>query len=317
MLIPSNNLELVAASRSGGAAKSGRGSTQKMSFASLRRVLRSARKGLCSTCAKTKHPQLEAAGAGHVGCLIYTFETLGEVVTDEHDVTAVHVAARKGQISILIYLMENDLVEGVPRAKNGATPAHDAAGTGHLECLQYILSRTKASALDKDVNQATPLHWAVQSGHFKVVQWLVLKANAPIDSAANNGVTPFHIAAAKNYLDILRWLTGHAYRHYPKPRRLINAKDRNGATPLYHSAHAGNLQVIQWLAEKGGGDPTIFTSQGLAPLHAATISGHLECVTYLFRFGSATAPGGLRSTEGASALHYAAADGKEHDVMDT
>ena len=281
-----------------------------MSFASLRRVLRSARKGLCSTCSKTKHPQLEAAGAGHVGCLMYTFETLGQLVKDEHDVTAVHVAARKGQSSILIYLIENGYVEGVPRAKNGATPAHDAAGTGNLDCLQYILSRTKASALDKDANQATPLHWAVQSGHLKVVKWLVVNANASIDSAANNGITPLHLAAAKNYLEILRWLTAHAYRNHAKPRRIINAKDRNGATPLYHASHAGHLKVIQWLAEKGGGDPTIFNNQGYAPLHAATNAGHLDCVTYLFRFGSATAPGGLRSSDGASALHHAAADGK-------
>ncbi|CAI8035536.1 Espin [Geodia barretti] len=280
-----------------------------MSFASLRRVLRSARKGLCSTCSKTKHPQLEAAGAGHVGCLMYTFETLGQLVKDEHDVTAVHVAARKGQSSILIYLIENDYVEGVPRAKNGATPAHDAAGTGNLDCLQYILSRTKASAQDKDANQATPLHWAVQSGHLKVVKWLVANANASIDSAANNGITPLHLAAAKNHLEILRWLTAIAYRNHAKPRRVINSKDKNGATPLYHASHAGHLKIIQWLAEKGGGDPTIFNTQGHAPLHAATIAGHLDCVTYLFRFGSATAPGGLRSNDGASALHHAAADG--------
>lgn len=286
-----------------------------MSFASLRRVLRSARKGLCSTCSKTKHPQLEAAGAGHVGCIMYTFETLGQLVKDEHDVTAVHVAARKGQSSILIYLIENGYVEGVPRARNGATPAHDAAGTGNLDCLQYLLSRTKASAMDKDANQATPLHWAVQSGHLNVVKWLVLNANASINSTANNGITPFHLAAAKNYLDILRWLTAYAYRKHPKPRRVINAKDKNGATPLFHASHAGHLRIIQWLAEKGGGDPTIFNTQGHAPLHAATIGGHLNCVTYLFRFGLATAPGGLRSNDGASVLHFAAADGSSYTRM--
>ena len=281
-----------------------------MSFASLRRVLRTARKGLCSTCSKTKHPQLEAAGAGHVGCLIYTFETLDQLIRDEHDVTAMHVAARKGQISILIYLIENNLVKTIPRAKNGATPAHDAAGTGNLECLRYILGHTKATANDTDNNSATPLHWAVQSGHLKVVQWLVVEAKSRIDTLTSNGVTAIHIAAAKNYLDIVRWLVLHAYRHYPKPRRLMNARDRNGATPLYHAAHAGHVEVIRWIAEKGGGDPTIFTSQGLAPLHAATIAGHAKAVKYLFQFGSATAPGGLRTPEGASALHFAAADGK-------
>lgn len=170
-----------------------------MSFASLRKVLRSARKGLCSTCSRTKYPQLEAAGAGHVGCLIYTFETIGQLVKDDHNVTAMHVAARKGQISILIYLVENNLVEGIPRAKNGATPAHDAAGTGNLECLRYILSQTKASPNDIDNNNATPLHWAVQGGQTQTIQWLVIKANAAVDTVSKSGVTIFHIAAAKNY----------------------------------------------------------------------------------------------------------------------
>lgn len=285
-----------------------------MSFASLRRVLRSARKGLCSTCSKARYPQLEAAGAGHVGCLIYTFETLGQMIKDEHDVTAMHVAARKGQISVLIYIVENSLVDATPIAKNGATPAHDAAGTGNLDCLRYILSHTKASANDVDSNNATPLHWAVQSGRLKIVQWLVVEAHAPIDSMAKNGVTPIHIAAAKNYLEILRWLIGHAYRNHPKPMRLVNARDKNGATPLYHAAHAGNGDISRWLAEKGGGDPTIFSAQGLAPLHAATIAGHFETVAYLFQFGSATAPGGLRTTEGVCAVHFAAGEGERNSL---
>lgn len=279
-----------------------------MSFTSLRRILRSARKGLCSSCSKTKYPQLEAAGAGHVGCLIYTFEVLGQLIRDENNVTAMHVAARKGQVSVLIYLVENGLVEEIPRAKNGATPAHDAAGTGNLECLRYILETTKASVADLDANNATPLHWAVQAGQVKTVQWLVLNGHSQVDVIARNGITPIHIAAARNHLEVLKWLVGFTYKHIPKPRKLLNAKDKNGATPLYHAAHAGHLEVVQWLSERGG-DPTILSTQGLAPLHAATIAGHFPCVKYLFQFGSATAPGGLRTTEGACALHFAAADG--------
>lgn len=281
-----------------------------MSFASLRKVLRSARKGLCSTCSKTRYPQLEAAGAGHVGCLIYTFETLGELVKDDHDVTAMHVAARKSHIAVLIYLVENKLVDGIPRAKNGATPAHDAAGTGNLECLRYILTQTIASPNDVDGSNSTPLHWAVQGGHLKIVQWLVIEANAAIDTTSRTGITVFHIAAARNYYEISRWLTLYAYKKHPKPRRLINTKDRNGATAIYHAAHAGHVKIVQWLAEKGGGDPTIFTSRGFAPLHAAAIAGNFESVKYLFQFASGTAPGGLRTSEGASTLHFAASEGE-------
>ena len=286
-----------------------RSNRARMSFASLRRVLRSARKGLCSTCSKAKYPQLEAAGAGHVGCLIYTIETLGQLIKDEHNVTAMHVAARKGQIAILIYLIENNLVKGIDRARNGATPAHDAAGTGNLDCLRYVLSHTMASASDIDNYNATPLHWAVRSGHRKVVQWLVAEGHAPIDAATASGITPIHLAASKNHFEILRWLTGYAYKHYPKPRKLINARDKNGCTPLYHAAQAGRSNIIRWLAEKAGGDPTIRSRESLAPLHAATEAGHLEAVKYLFQFGSASAPGGIRTDKGACALHFAAVAG--------
>lgn len=281
-----------------------------MSFSSLRRVLRTARKGLCATCSKARYPQLEAAGAGHVGCLIYTMETIGTLIKDDHEVTAMHVAARKGQISVLIYLIENDVVkpDSLLRAKNGATPAHDAAGTGNLECLKYLLTRTQAGPNDLDNNAATLLHWAAQSGHLKIVQWLVADAQAPIDVVAKNGITPFHLAAAKNNLNVLRWLVGYAFRNHQQPMKLVNAKDKNGSTPLYHAAHAGHFEIVQWLASKGGGDPTVANRQGLAPLHAATIAGNIQVVQFLFQFGLATAPGGLRTSEGASSLHFAAAE---------
>ena len=289
-----------------------------MSFTSLRRVIRSARKGLCATCSKTRYPQLEAAGAGHVGCLIYTLETIGSLIKDDHEVTALHVAARKGQISVLIYLIENNIVrpDSVFRAKNGASPAHDAAGTGNIECLRYLLSRTQAGPNDIDYNGATLLHWAAQSGHLKVVQWLVSDAQAPVDVTTKSGITPFHLAAAKNHLDVLRWLVGYAFRHHPHPMKLVNAKDKSGSTPLYLAAHAGHFDVIQWLATKGGGDPTISNKQGLAPLHAATIAGNIKIVKFLFQFGLATAPGGLRTSEGASSMHFAAAESK-HATMIT
>ena len=282
-----------------------------MSFASLRRVLRAARKGLCATCSKTRYPQLEAAGSGHVGCLIYTLETIGGLIKDEHDVTAMHVAARKGQISILIYIIENKIIEknDIPRAKNGATPAHDAAGTGNLECLRYLLNCTMASPNDLDSNSATPLHWATQNGQIKVVQWLVVEAKAPIDVITKNGVTPFHLASVKNHLEVLRWLVSFAFRTHPRPMKLINVKDKNGSTPVYLGAHAGNTEVVKWLTEKGGGDPTIVNQQGMAPVHAAASNGHIDCLKFLFRFGLGTAPGGMRTMEGACALHFAAAEG--------
>ena len=145
--------------------------------------------------------------------------------------------------------------------------------------------------------------------------WLIVECKTSIDCVSKNGVTPLHLAASRNHLELVKWLARHAYKHVEKPRRLVNAKDKNGATPLYHAAQAGHVEIVQWLAEKAGGDPTIRSNQGLAPLHAATIAGHLSAVQYLFQFGSASAPGGLRTSEGACALHFAAAEGIANNFL--
>ena len=281
-----------------------------MSIKSLRKIIRSARKGLCQSCSRTEYPQLEAAGAGHIGCLIYTIETQGLRVRDQNNVSAVHVAARKNQVEVLVYLVENDLISDLFRARNGATPAHDAAGTGSLDCLRYLLIHTACTAHDKDYSGQTPLHWAAMFGHLRIVIWLVNDSNATIDSVNKQGLTPIHLAAQKNHLDVLQWLIKITYKNHPNPLEVVNQRSGQGCTPLFLAASEGHIQIVRWLAEKAGGDPTIFSYAGVAPLHAATALGHSECLKYLFQFGLASSPGGLRTRDGSSAIHMAARCGR-------
>lgn len=281
-----------------------------MSIASLRKIIRSARKGLCSACSKTEYPQLEAAGAGHVGCLMYTVETQGLSVRDSNNVSAVHVAARKGQLEVLIFLVENGLVNDIFRAKNGATPGHDAAGTGNIECMRYLLVHTGCSAHDKDYSGQTLLHWAAMFGQLRAVIWLVTECNATINAENTQGLTAVHLAAQKNRVDVVQWLVKYTYKTHSNPRDVVNQRSKQGATPLFLASTEGNIQVIRWLAEKAGGDPTIFSYTGVAPLHAAVAMGHQEAVQYLFQFGVGTAPGGLRTRDGSTTLHMAARCGK-------
>ena len=281
-----------------------------MSIASLRKIIRSARKGLCPSCSKTEYPQLEAAGAGHIGCLMYTVETQGLRARDPNNVSAVHVAARKGQIEVLIYLVENSLLEGIYKARNGATPIHDAAGTGHIQCLRYMLINTGYTAHEKDYNGQTPLHWAAMFGQLKAVILLVTDFNGTINAENNHGLTPVHLSAQKNHIDVLQWLVKFTYKLHPNPREVVNQRSKQGATPLFLAASEGHLAIIRWLAEKAGCDPTIFSYNGVAPLHAAAALGHKECVHYLFQFGAETSSGGLRTRDGSTTLHMAARCGK-------
>jgi ankyrin repeat protein len=237
---------------------------------------------------------------------MYTVETQGLRVRDQNNVSAVHVAARKNQIEILIYLVENGLVGDLLRARNGATPAHDAAGTGSLDCLRYLLIHTGCSAHDKDFSGQTPLHWAAMFGHLRIVIWLVNECNATINLANKQGLSPIHLAAQKNHIDVLQWFVRITYKKFPNPLEIVNQRSGQGCTPLFLAASEGHIHIVRWLAEKAGGDPTIFSFTGVAPLHAATALGHNECVQYLFQFGLTSSPGGLRTRDGSSVIHMAA-----------
>ena len=58
----------------------------------------------------------------------------------------------------------------------------------------------------------------------------------------------------------------------------------------------------------GQGDPLLPASDGMAPVHAASQAGQLECLQWLVELACVSPR--LKSGDGATPVHFAAASGK-------
>ncbi|WP_425495272.1 ankyrin repeat domain-containing protein [Paenibacillus tengchongensis] len=87
--------------------------------------------------------------------------------------TWLHVAAKKGHLDIVKFLLE----KGIDINKKGGTfdgsALNLAAGEGHLEIVQYLLDH--GAEIDVSLAQRNPLFAAIDDGHIEVIKYLVVK----------------------------------------------------------------------------------------------------------------------------------------------
>lgn len=77
--------------------------------------------------------------------------------------TALHEAARNGDIERLKSLLDNGADVNAKDEKNGAAPLHYAAGHGHARAVKLLLDKG-AEVNARDNTGSTPLHWAAAGG---------------------------------------------------------------------------------------------------------------------------------------------------------
>lgn len=154
---------------------------------------------VCSECKSASKPALHAAKRGHTRCLTEAFNQSGVFnQKDEFGATAIHFAARFGNLECLKWLVRNSRVLPNAKSMNGDTAAHDAAAMGHLDCLEYLLKSTKCSVDDTTVDGATVLHFACTFGRLEVIKWLMTNAGSTPSDKGNDNITPVHLCAAKS-----------------------------------------------------------------------------------------------------------------------
>ena len=118
-----------------------------------------------------------------------------------HDVTPIHVAARKGHAHILSLLLEHGAdLEG--KAGYDQTPLHLAPWNGNLEVGQCLLNHG-ANINARDTDDWTPLHWAVRrENSFQAVQFL-LERGADVNARDKNGNTPLWHTNKQEIVELL------------------------------------------------------------------------------------------------------------------
>ncbi|KAJ3114619.1 Transient receptor putative cation channel sub A member 1 [Phlyctochytrium bullatum] len=129
---------------------------------------------------------------------------------DHRGCTALHTAARHGQVDALIFLLSCSATVDA-RSDDGRTPLHEAAYAGNTDAVQALLN-AGASIEAETCTGTVPLHFAACAGRLGVVKMLLEQGASPVkvDSA---GFTPLMIAEGSDHTDIVAVLVAAEGAH--------------------------------------------------------------------------------------------------------
>ena len=127
------------------------------------------------------------------------------------------------------------------QASNGITAVHVLARRGNLSALQHLHEHHAELLSARSPEGLTPFLSACASGQTRVAAWLATTGHARVDENESNiGATGFHLAAVRNQAQTLKWLLE------TRPD-LVDIKTNDQATPLRIAAEAGFISIVEML----------------------------------------------------------------------
>uniref|UniRef100_A0A8B9CKA1 Ankyrin 2 n=1 Tax=Anser brachyrhynchus TaxID=132585 RepID=A0A8B9CKA1_9AVES len=215
-------------------------------------------------------------------------------VTNIRGETALHMAARAGQVEVVRCLLRNGALVDA-RAREEQTPLHIASRLGKTEIVQLLLQHM-AHPDAATTNGYTPLHISAREGQVDVAS-VLLEAGASHSMSTKKGFTPLHVAAKYGSLEVAKLLL--------QRRASPDSAGKNGLTPLHVAAHYDNQKVALLLLEKGA-SPHATAKNGYTPLHIAAKKNQMQIATTLLNYGAET---NILTKQGVTPLHLASQEG--------
>ncbi|XP_073186110.1 uncharacterized protein [Lepidochelys kempii] len=234
----------------------------------------------------------------HIAACIHEGEKVAEMllksgadvnVEQENGETAMHIAARHGNLRMIKALIEEG-GELTSQSKAGECPLHIAVQHSHLPVVEEILnylatekSHAEASACVNQENKAgeTPLHLAAavkkDMVHFegeetKIIAML-MEYNADISRTTRvNDWSPLLVAAERGHTAIVKILLQHHAR--------VDVFDEHGKAALHLAAENGHDQIADVLLWHKA-FVNAKTKLGLTPLHLSAQNGYNHLVKLL------------------------------------
>jgi ankyrin repeat protein len=211
---------------------------------------------------------------------------------------AMHFAAEAGSVGCLDVLLRDRRFDLDARDKEGRTALFLAAFAGHDEVVNVLQGTSRKVNVDaKDQDGLTPLWWASAHGHHKVVEALLETGKAKIEVQDKTGRSPLSQAAEHGHEKVARLLVGTG-------KAKVDIKDKNGLTPLLHAAKNGHCKTAEALLWIGRAGVETRDSEHCTPLLRAAIMGHDRVVGLLLKMGKAEVD--ATDLEGWNALFHAA-----------
>lgn len=227
--------------------------------------------------------------------------------------TALHLACRTGQISIVRMLIKQR-VNLAAEDSDGYDGLKLAAQAGYSEIVRELLDKM-ADPLKLLRSGDTAIHLAAEFGHPLTVGILLKKSPNGVDYMNNRKYSPLHLAAARGYVNILQQLLRVKEPHdIPEGSHATDDENdttegsfvitaHHNRTPLQLAAENGHLAAVQELLEPKIDDSVRNCS---IAFFLAAANGHAPIVERLLKHGIGNT---VVDEEGNTPLHVAARAG--------
>jgi ankyrin repeat protein len=187
-----------------------------------------------------------------------------------HDKTALHIAAKNGNVKIAKLVLEHGA--DVNSSNNWMGPAINyAVRSGHVELAKMLIHEYKADLRIPCCDGTNLLQLAALSGRRNLVSLLLDLGVQPVITE-ERGDNILHRAVCARSLDMLRMLLERF------PELDLRATNKKGENPMHTAAEFGFLESVQFLLKL---DPYLATMVGASaglPLHLAAREGKVDCV---------------------------------------
>lgn len=186
--------------------------------------------------------------------------------------TALHIAIRNADESIVQLITAADDVDLEAKAKDSFTPLLLAAENGHLDIFKHLLIRgAEKNVVNAD--ELTPLHLAAKNGHVALAEFLI-QNGADIECLSDDYSRPLHLAAEAGHVALVKMLL-----QYNANRESQNVYDQ---TSVIIASAAGNVETVRCLINHG-----VSLDQGngnrWTALSLAASRGYLEIIEILLK----------------------------------
>ncbi|KAG0551646.1 hypothetical protein BDA96_01G440800 [Sorghum bicolor] len=232
-------------------------------------------------------------------------------LTGKRDDTAMHAAARAGQLASMREMMSGKDAEELGallsrQNQAGETPLFVAAEYGYVALVgEMIRCHDVATASIKARSGYDALHIAAKQGDVDVVRELLQALPQLSLTVDSSNTTALNSAATQGHLDVVRLLL-------QVDRSLALIARSNGKTALHSAARNGHVEVVRALLEAEPSIALRTDKKGQTALHMASKATRLDLVDALL----AAEPALLnqKDNKGNTALHIAARKAR-HEII--
>lgn len=244
-------------------------------------------------------------------------EGLAASTTNTKGETAAHLAARKGNLPLVEFLLSQDKSLLSAKDQSGQNILYVAAAKGNLDVVKYLVDNCGVDVLHADNIRLgnSVVHVAAREGHLDMLKYFIEEKHIDANLLNGQGEPIAFLAAGNKKLPIIIYLvethnadltiidrdnrnilfpaamkgdvTVPTYVLDQKKVNLdINWTDRQGRTVLHWSALSNYLKVTEYFVEAKKANVNIADFKKQTPLHLAAAAGHVKLVEFLYETGA-------------------------------